>query len=70
MPFEIKIRLIRLNKKQKDLLFELRNRNIKINPPYLSNILSGVREGAESQMILKMCDEIVTEWERKLLMGK
>lgn len=67
MPLEIKIRLMKLGKKQKDLLFELRKRNINTNPPHLSNVLNGVREGKQSQLILKMCDEIVSEWEKEAI---
>ena len=65
MPLEIKIRLMRIGKKQKDLIPELRKKDININPPYLSNILTGVREGKESIMILQQCDEIISEWERQ-----
>ena len=62
-----KIRLMRLGKKQKDLIIELANREIKIDSGNLSNIINGKYPGSEetARNILSKVREIMTEWENE-----
>jgi hypothetical protein len=65
MLFEIKIRLIRLGRKQKDLIPELYRRGIKASPAELSNALNGVDVGPKANRIVELSNEIIKEWEVK-----
>lgn len=65
MPYQIKSRVYALNKKIKDLIPELKQRGISVDPSLLSNYLTGVREGKNADMVLTACNEIVTAWEKK-----
>lgn len=69
MPkYNIPVRLVALGKKQVHLLKEIKNRGIP--GPYvnlyadeLSRFITGVSDPPKSDVILDMCDEILTEWE-------
>ena len=65
MPFRLKIRLLELGKKQKELLPELEKRGIKANPAEVSNALNGTYSSAKFEQILSAANEIVTEWEKE-----
>ena len=65
MPFRIKSRLTEINRKQVDLIVELRKRDIMTNPSELSNVLKGILQTPKAERILSAANEIVTEWERE-----
>jgi len=65
MLFEIKIRLIKLGKKQKDLIPELEKRGIKCTPAELSNAINDVDRTPKASRIVELANKIVSEWERK-----
>lgn len=49
---------------QVDMIFALRKRGIKIQPPELSVFLRGVATNPKSVWILKECDNILNDIER------
>ena len=61
--YQIKDRLKKLGKTQVWLIFQLRERGIKIQPPLMSSIINGVYTYPQAQRVLKVCDEILTEAE-------
>ncbi len=66
MPFEIRIRLMKLGRNQVDLIPELKKCGIdKISPAELSVALKGLSQSPKSQNILSMSNEIVTRWEQE-----
>lgn len=65
MPFRIKSRLAEINRKQVDLIAELRKRDIMTNPSELSNVLKGILQTPKAERILSAANEIVTEWENE-----
>jgi len=65
MLFEIKIRLIKLGKKQKDLIPELEKRGIKATPSEISNAINNVDVGPKANRIVELSNEIIKEWEVK-----
>ena len=67
MPFEIRIRLMKLGRKQVDLIPELKKCDDikKISPSELSNALKGLSQSPKSQKILSLSNEIVSRWEKE-----
>jgi hypothetical protein len=65
LPFRIKIRLMELGKKQRDLIPELAKMGIKTEPAELSNALSGLYQKPKLDRILSACNVIVTAWEKE-----
>lgn len=65
MPFEIKVRLVKLGKKQVDLIPELAKRGIKVDPTELSYAIRGITQTPKSAKILSAANEIVSEWEKE-----
>lgn len=64
MSAEIKIRLLQLNKKQIDLLFELRKRGYpKMSEPTLSKYISGASVTPQAEEVRGIIDTILDEWE-------
>ena len=59
----IKIRLLELNKRQVDLLHELRKRGCIIQPSELSAFICGKLTTAKAETVLAMCEDILKEWE-------
>jgi len=62
---QIKIKLIELNKKQQDLLPELRNRGFKICGTELSAITTRVQTGPKAEKVLAAVEEILLNWEKE-----
>ena len=62
---QIKERLKYLNKTQVWLIFKLRERGIKVQPPLLSSIISGVCTYPHALKILEVCDKILSEVENE-----
>lgn len=61
---DIKIRLMRLGKRQVHLLDELRKRGFpKLCPSHLSNYLNGRELGPQRDTVLELSERILTEWE-------
>lgn len=65
MPFRIKARLTAIDRKQVELIAELRKRDITTNPSELSNVLKGALQTPKAERILSAANEIVTEWEQE-----
>ena len=63
MPYLIKSRVYAVNKKIVDLRSELKQKNIDIAPSLLSDYINARRTGKNADMVLSVCDEIVTKWE-------
>lgn len=65
MPFRIKARLTAIDRKQVELIAELRKRDITTNPSELSYVLKGTLQTPKAERILSAANEIVTEWEQE-----
>ena len=65
MAKDIKFKLLRIGKKQVDLLRELRNRGQKVSPQELSCFISGVVQTPKSEAVLKIARDILDEWEKE-----
>lgn len=63
MRYNIKIRLLKLNKTQVQLLEELSKRGINTYAPQLSNAILGVNRSPAAEQIVEMCNDIIKEWE-------
>lgn len=62
----IKVRLLEVNKRQVDLIDELRKRGYPtIQPPELSAFINNKLTTPKAEAVLKICDEIITDWEEK-----
>lgn len=61
----IKMRLLLLRKKQVDLVAELHKRGYKeVFAPTLCNCINGKLNTPKAFEIRRVCDEILTEWEK------
>lgn len=65
MPFNIKLRLMQLGKKQKDLIPELAKLKINASPADISNALNGSYQSPKLDRIVSACNEIVSKWEKE-----
>lgn len=70
MNYNIPVRLAQLQKKQIDLLHEIRKEGIpapydSIYPTELSKFIRGDENPPKSDVILEMCDKILTRWEHE-----
>lgn len=62
----IKIRLLELNKKQVDLLEEIRKRGYShLDPSVLSKYINGRAVTPQAKSVLALCEDILTEWSTK-----
>lgn len=62
----IKIKLLELNKKQVDLLNEVRKRGYpKLDPSVLSKYINGRAVTPQSKIVLALCENILAEWSTK-----
>lgn len=59
----IRERLRAVKKSQVWLIKALRERGIIVQPPEMSNILSGIYTFPKARMVLDICEEILTEVE-------
>ena len=50
-----------LKMSQVTMLLELRQRDINVSPPELSNILRGILTSPKAKIVLEECGKIVTE---------
>lgn len=63
MPNLIKMKLLEVNKKQVDLVFELRKRGYtNISQSYLSNIINDREQTASAQTVKDLIYQILDEW--------
>lgn len=63
---EFKIRLMRLNKKQIELVGEIRERaKIKLDPTEFSTYINHPTGSPKCDLVLKAANEILGEWEEK-----
>lgn len=62
---DIKKKMLDLDVSQVELIFELRKRGFKIQPPALSNILRGVYNYPKATEIRTECETILKEKELK-----
>ncbi len=62
--FNIIVRLAQLRKKQVDVLLELHEKGIKVNPTELSRFINGVESPPKSDLVLAEADKIIAEWEK------
>lgn len=58
---DIKQRMAKLGLTQVDLMLELRERGMEVQPPMMSSILRGVYTYPKARQILKECEKIVEE---------
>ncbi len=62
----IKIKLLELNKKQVDLLDEIRKRGYpKLDPSVLSRYINGRDVTPQAKAVLSICEDVLNEWEKK-----
>lgn len=66
MAYRIKSRLADLSKTQVDLIRELKKKNIEMVPSLLSNYITEVRSSKQGDMVLSVCDGIITKWESEV----
>lgn len=64
MAIDLKIRLMRLGKKQNDLIPELKKKGIQVYPADVSNVLNDKYPSKQGEIIGRAIDEILTEWEK------
>lgn len=65
-PFEIKVKLAQLRKKQVDLIPILNEKyHLKVSPPTLSQALSGTVQQPKYDKIVSAANEIVSGWEHE-----
>lgn len=62
---QIQERMKKLGIKQVDMILELRERGITVQPPEMSSIIRGVYTYPKAKVVLDECDKILTERERK-----
>ena len=60
----IKERLAKLGMTQVELLRKLRERDMDVQPPQLSNINNGNYTYPKARKVLSLCDDLLTEVER------
>ena len=58
-------RMKKLGIKQVDMILELRERGITVQPPEMSSIIRGVYTYPKAKVVLDECDKILTERERE-----
>lgn len=62
----IKMRLLKLGKKQVDILQELHKMGYKeVAPTTLSSAVNNLNHEPKQELIRKLCDEILTKWEKE-----
>ena len=62
---QIQERMKKLGIKQVDMILELRERGITVQPPEMSSIIRGVYIYPKAKVVHDECDKILTERERK-----
>lgn len=62
---QIQERMKKLGVKQVDMILELKERGITVQPPEMSSIIRGVYTYPKAKRVLDECDKILTERERK-----
>lgn len=62
---QIQERMKKLGIKQVDMILELQERGITVQPPEMSSIIRGVYTYPKAKRVLSECDKILTEHERK-----
>ena len=55
----------KLGLKQVDMILELRERGITVQPPEMSSILRGINTYPKAKKVLEECEKIVTEYESR-----
>lgn len=60
---EIQVKLLKLGKKQMDLIPVLKERGWKVHPSELSLFIKKRAATPKAESVLAMCDEIISEWE-------
>lgn len=58
-------RMEKLGLKQVDMILELRERGITVQPPEMSSILREINTYPKAKKVLKECERIVTEYESR-----
>lgn len=61
--YQIQERMEKLGIKQVDLILELRKQGVIVQPPEMSVIVRGINTCSKAKKILKLCDEILSEYE-------
>lgn len=64
--FQIRERMKVLGMTQVRLIFELRERGIVVQPPEMSQILSGVNTYPKAKKVLEMSNDILSDIEAKV----
>lgn len=60
-----KIRLLRLGKKQVDLLRVIHEVYPKVDPSFLSGVISGKYHSPQAYRISEMIEDILAKWEKE-----
>ena len=64
--YDLKLRLVKLDKRQVDIIKELAEQGIKVAPAELSGFIAGYRTGAKADLVLAEADRIVRRWEDEI----
>ena len=62
----VRERLKALGKTQNWLILEMKKRNVSVITSEFSNILNGVLTTPKAQIVLTLCNEILTEYEKEV----
>lgn len=65
MGYNLPVRLVKLRKKQVDIIRELKKRHIKVAESEFSRFINGIESTPKSELVLSEADKIVTEWEQE-----
>lgn len=61
----VRDRMAELGISQVEMIRLLRKRNISVQPPFMSSVLSGAYSTPKAEKVLKVCDSILAEEARK-----
>ena len=62
---DIKIELLKLGKRQVDLLEEIRKRGfVRLYPCQLSDYIGGRNVSPQAKTVLLLCEQIIDEWKK------
>lgn len=67
MGKQVKVKLLELEKKQVDLLMELRKRGYpRLQQPQLNAYINGAVTTPQAQAVMRIVDDILDEWENEV----
>ncbi len=62
---DVRDRMKKVGMTQVEMILELQKQGVTVQPPEMSQILSGVNTYPKAKRVLELCDKILTEKEAK-----